>query len=156
MPTSLIPTSVPSLTATPLATAPSFITNALGGVSLTDLLALRMLQDFSVLNPAGQLAAQAVTGLPSVPSSPSHTVESVDIPLDKFCSHYKLSEDDFLKLTLLGYVPGDVNINKLGSETVWQTFAGFAPLAWNRILDIHKRFLADVRHGKWSHQAGDS
>lgn len=138
-----------------MATAPSFLTNALGGVTLTDLLALQMLEDFSVLNPAGQLAVQTVTGLLSVPSSPSHTVESVDVPLDKFCSHYKLSEDDFSKLMLLGYVPGDVNINKLGLE-MWQVFAGFAPLAWNRILDILKQFLADVHHGKWLHQAGDS
>lgn len=139
---------------TPLAAAPSFITNALGGVSLTNLLALRMLQDFALPNTTGlfgQLTAPAAAPIPSsTPSSLSHSVESVDISLDLFCSHYKLSEDDFAKLVLLGYVPGDVNINKLGPE-MWQAFAGFAPLAWNRILDIHKHFLTDVRRGNWSH-----
>ena len=39
-----------------------------------------------------------------------------------------------------------MNISKLGPD-MWQTFAGFAPLTWNRILDVHKHFLADVHWG---------
>ncbi|KAE9395468.1 hypothetical protein BT96DRAFT_977948 [Gymnopus androsaceus JB14] len=154
----MLSTSAPvfaSTSAAPVAAAPSAITNAFGGVSLTDLLALKMLQDFSLPTTGifGQLATPPPpASLPSAPSSPTRTIESVDVPLDVFCTHYKLSEDDFSKLTLLGYIPGDTNISKLGPD-MWQTFAGFAPLTWNRILDVHKHFLADVRRGNWSHVA---
>ncbi|KAE9389683.1 hypothetical protein BT96DRAFT_980615 [Gymnopus androsaceus JB14] len=69
----MLSTSTPvfaSTSAAPVAAAPSAITTAFGGVSLTDLLALKMLQDFSL--PTTGIFGQLTTPPPpaSLPSAP--------------------------------------------------------------------------------------
>lgn len=155
------PPPVPALAVT----STSSITSALGlgNISLTDLLVLSMLSNnpgtANVLGmlkpsaPAPTSSAQPSAPAPtsSAPSSPSNqSTFDINVPLDTFCTHYKLIDDDHAKLSQLGYKPGDSNIMKLGPD-MWQSFAGFAPLAWNHIIDVHKRFLADIRRGTWAH-----
>ncbi|THU82998.1 hypothetical protein K435DRAFT_871748 [Dendrothele bispora CBS 962.96] len=158
---------------TPPATATPMSALGFGSVSITDLLALGMLQQMMsnghpLTNslPSLRLAIPAhhhatygppMTALTpsaaanSLPPSPNNGLK-VDVPLDAFCKQYRLDDTIKSKLETLGYVPGDRNLLKL-SEDEWRGKAGFATLTWGRVKDIHKRFMEDTVRGKWADYA---
>ncbi|THU88870.1 hypothetical protein K435DRAFT_865862 [Dendrothele bispora CBS 962.96] len=158
---------------TPPATATPTSALGFGSVSITDLLALGMLQQMMsnghpLTNslpslglaipahhpatygpPTTTLAPSAAAN--SLPPSPNNGLK-VDVPLDAFCKQYRLDDTIKSKLETLGYVPGDRNLLKL-SEDEWHGKAGFATLTWGRVKDIHKQFMEDTVRGKWAKYA---
>ncbi|THU93489.1 hypothetical protein K435DRAFT_779831 [Dendrothele bispora CBS 962.96] len=85
----------------------------------------------------------------SSPLSPSpNNILNVEVPLDRFCHHYRLSSETQASLAKLGYTPGDTNLRRT-SESHWRDFAGIPPLVWERVLNAHRRFLDDAGKGVW-------
>ncbi|KAL0570564.1 hypothetical protein V5O48_011394 [Marasmius crinis-equi] len=151
------PAFTPAMVAPPAAPAPS------GGSSAMDVIALCLVQQMmqgpgrmmglGAIKPGAAVDPVPAPPAPphparSNPASPSYRV-NVDVPLEAFCKHYSVQEDDHQKLLTLGYIPGDPNILKLDTDT-WHKIAGFTPLGWRRVLDSHKRFIADVKNGAWA------
>jgi hypothetical protein len=82
------------------------------------------------------------------PVSSPGTALRLKVPLDTFCVRYDISDADQAKLAELEYVPGDQAVLKLARED-WSAVK-FSPLKWISFIDAHKRFLKDVRDGKWA------
>ncbi|THU91027.1 hypothetical protein K435DRAFT_801580 [Dendrothele bispora CBS 962.96] len=172
-PPSVTPPSVTPPSVTPPATATPTSALGFGSVSITDLLALGMLQQMMsnghpLTNSLPSLGLaipahhHATYGPPTTALTPSAAANSlppspnnglkVDVLLDAFCKQYRLDDTIKSKLETLGYVPGDRNLLKL-SEDEWHGKAGFATLTWGRVKDIHKRFMEDAVRGKWADYA---
>jgi hypothetical protein len=152
-PPTALPPNVLQVAAAPAAPA------ATATPSITDLFMLHMLQQSQFL-ANGQPPASTATGplLPiqrttsisatttlSAPPSPS---KHRRVLLDEFFEFYEIEQVDRQRLSKLDYRPGDA-IGKL-PEAEWREGAGFSTLAWDRMLNINRRFLKDVRNGPWS------
>jgi hypothetical protein len=93
-----------------------------------------------------------VPALPASSSAPPSPTKLIRLPrpvsCHDFCDRYEVSPGDEAKLDALEFIPGDWSIERLGREN-WQGDAGFTKLGWDRILQKHKEFLADVSKGSW-------
>ncbi|THV06428.1 hypothetical protein K435DRAFT_773133, partial [Dendrothele bispora CBS 962.96] len=160
------PATIPVAPTTAVTTASSGILGS--SLQLTDLLAIGLMSQMlgnntHAIGAAFPALAQALpipaTGTASVPAAPvpvpakslppSPIVSlNVEVPLDRFCQHYRLSDEVKAGLSKLGYIPGDPNVRKV-SEVDWREYAGIPPLMWSRVLDCHRRFVEDARQGVW-------
>ncbi|KAF8230975.1 hypothetical protein L208DRAFT_1181818, partial [Tricholoma matsutake] len=67
------------------------------------------------------------------------------VSLDKFCTHYEISEADHGHLQKLNFQPGDP-IEKL-EQVEWHDEGGFQCLGWDRMLSKNHEFLRDMHAG---------
>jgi hypothetical protein len=130
---------------------------------LLEMLALSMLQQQQnnqhQLHPTtttsvpGQLPLNTTTRannpspFPSAPPSPEK-IRHRKVSLDEFCQYYDITA--YLeRLQSLEYEPGDDGITRLQKEDWGSGGAGFAKLAWDKVITKHRRFLTDVKAGLW-------
>ncbi|THU94096.1 hypothetical protein K435DRAFT_860920 [Dendrothele bispora CBS 962.96] len=177
MPRTPAVSEAPAPTAThPIATSLPTLAPASTGlfgssIGIGELVALSMMSNMFGPGVAGNVMATAFPGLaapanaptnvsqaapptacdptttPSLPPSP-HVNLNVEVPLEQFCNHYKLSSAIQAGLVKLGYTPGDPNLHKTETSD-WRDYAGIPPLSWKRVLKVHQQFITDAREGIW-------
>lgn len=85
----------------------------------------------------------------SAPASPSK-LAIPHIPLDKFGAHYGLSCDDIKQLEKLGYKPGSPHIVNIQDKHWGDEGVKFTVVGWMEVLEIHNKFLRNVKNGLWT------
>ncbi|KAJ7261529.1 hypothetical protein C8J57DRAFT_1514052 [Mycena rebaudengoi] len=124
-----------------------------GATSATDLILLMLAQQMTPQNrpPNEPTTGPALPATPAPPNPAAPASPAVHLPrqfrLQEFCLCYHIPPGDEPKLAELEWLSGDRNIDKL-VESDWKE-AGFKHLGWLRDLDAHKKFLSEIRNGKF-------
>lgn len=85
----------------------------------------------------------------SAPTSPLK-LAIPNVPLGRFAARYGLSCDDVDRLEKLGYKPGLPHIVNVSDKHWGDKGVKFTVVGWMEILEIHNKFLRDVKNGLWA------
>lgn len=101
--------------------------------------------------PATTIQPASTASMPSqsAPASPLK-LAIPNIPLDRFGARYGLSCDDIERLEKLGYKPGSPHIVNIQDKHWGDKGVKLTVVGWMEVLEIHNKFLRDVKNGLWA------